>query len=121
MNACARELTKEELMEREHRKMMQAVGGRVAPQKDCISRPQERREINRLVEDLNAVAERYENLVARLSDMTSAVTSIAPPESLPNTEAGCLSTSLGNNLESIRIRLRDSANDLESILERIEL
>lgn len=114
MNGAYREMMQDETKQQAARNMVPGYGSSCAV-------PQDRREIGRLVDDLEEVAARYENLVARLSDKTDRITSLAPPECTTSSKDAQLSTNLGNHLESIRIRLRDSANNVESIIERIEL
>ena len=71
--------------------------------------------------DLANVIERYDNIVKRLHDRLDSVVAPSAPAVEDSTGSKYYETKLAQRINTIRGTAKDFADDLESLLERIEL
>lgn len=95
--------------------------GRIQSEDCLVASGRDTPEVVRAMNNLNSAVERYDNLVHRLQDKISCVTTCPPPQGeVLNKEIG-YQTELANSMDLVFRRLRDITNNLESLYERIEL
>jgi hypothetical protein len=98
---------------------MNRMGGTIGTGGDC---PVERAsEVSMVLSELNSVIQRHDSLVTRLSSRLSCVTTSAPAVCNETTKDVQYQTDLANHINSMRMQARNVADNLESILDRIEL
>ena len=77
-------------------------------------------EIQYVISSIDDVICRYNNVVERLSNRLSCITTAPSPNGNTKSES-TFKTSLANDLDNLRSRLRDITNELESIYDRLEI
>lgn len=78
-------------------------------------------EVERALNDLRAVVDRYDCIVAQLYDRLNCVVTPAPSVCSEQCEETGYNTILANYINESRCRIRDITINLESLYERIEL
>lgn len=79
------------------------------------------REVERAMNDLDRIVERYGMLVGILHDRLSTVTTPSAPTECNREKESGYCTSLASAINSIHCKLRDITDNLENLSNRIEL